>query len=257
MAHDGSLGMAHAYIDAVAKAGAGAVKFQRHEPSEGGEWRVPPPHWSRDVSRQAYWRRTAFSDAEWIELAKHADDLEMLFLCSTFTVEAAEAMDLLLPAWKVASGQVTNTPMLDYMAAYPKPTIISCGMATIKELTEAGRKFEQPVWLHCTSLYPTPLDQVGLHKLLFLGSDGLSDHSGTIWPSLAAATMGAAMVEVHVTFSRQSYGLDTSSSITLDELASLCEGIHAVRLAQQSVDREALLEGPLAEARRIYMGVNG
>lgn len=257
LAHDGSLGMAHAYIDAVAKAGAGAVKFQHHRPDEGGTWRVPP-RWS-DESRAKYWERTGFKAYEWSSLSGHAEGMGLLFLCSTFSVEGAHAMQPFLPAWKVASGQVTNGPMLDYMAAHPKPAIISGGMGAGDELDAALARFEETVFLRATSLYPTPLDRVGLFFTAFVAAystalKGLSDHSGTIWPSLAAATMGAAMVEVHVTFSRDAYGPDTASSITLEELRLLCEGIRAIREAQKPVDREALLKGPLAEARRVYMG---
>ena len=261
MAHDGSLGMAHAYIDAVATAGAEAVKFQRHDPEEGGEWRVKP-EWSRDRTRADYWQRTGFSEPEWYGLAVHAEDSGLLFLCSTFTPEGAQSMEPLLPAWKVASGQVTNGPMLDYMAAHPKPTIISEGMANSEEFTDALYRFREVVALVCTSIYPTPLDRVGLIRGMYAEFEqeegqcwlrGLSDHSGTIWPSLAAATLGATMVEVHVTFSRDAYGPDASSSITLDELRLLCEGIRAIRECQKPVDREALLRGPLAEARRVYM----
>jgi N,N'-diacetyllegionaminate synthase len=265
MAHDGSLGMAHAYVDAVAKAGAGAVKFQAHRFEDGGEWRVRPSH-GQDVSRADYWRRTAFTYTQWAELAEHARMEGLKFLCSSFSVEAARMLERLVPAWKVASGQVTNGPMLDYMAAHPKPTIISGGMSTAEEIRAAARTVgaERVIYLHATSIYPTPLDQVGLHEMACVERDmpkwfpnpsGLSDHSGTIWPALAAATMGAALVEVHVTFSRDAYGPDTASSITIDELRLLCEGIKAIRQAQQPVDREALLRGPLAEARRVYMGV--
>lgn len=268
MAHDGSLVLAHAFIDAVAKAGAEAVKFQMHRPEDGGEWRVPPPPWSRDRSRTDYWRRTAFSLTEWWSLLKHAKEAGLQFLCSAFSVEAAQHLVPMVPAWKVPSGQVTNGPMLDFMAACEKPAIISAGMGTEDEVAAARLRFREVVELQSRSLYPTPLDSVGLRahygsvamwrdgdRVTGTAIRGLSDHSGTIWPALAAATLGAAMVEVHVTFSRDAYGPDVASSITLDELRLLCEGIRATRLAMQPVDREALLKGPLAEARRVYMGV--
>jgi N,N'-diacetyllegionaminate synthase len=257
MAHDGSLGMAHAYVDAAAKAGAGAVKFQYHRPEDGGEWRQRP-FWCQDETRADYWRRTAFTSREWLTLREHAEEEELLFLCSAFSVEAAVALERLVPAWKIPSGQVTNGPLLDYLAAHQRPTIISAGMSLDAELNSAAARFDEVALLHTTSLYPTPLDCVDLFRLGALGwceEAGLSDHSGTIWPALAAATMGAAMVEVHVTFSREAWGPDTASSITIDELRLLCEGIRAIRLAQQPVDREALLRGPLAEMRRVYMGV--
>lgn len=253
MAHDGSLGMAHAYIDAVAKAGAGAVKFQHHRPEEGGRWRARP-FWSEDETRADYWRRTGFTPEGWMSLRAHAEVVGLEFLCSTFSREGAEAMEPLLPAWKVASGQVCNGPMLDYMASHPKPTIISTGMCSPDEYASLTARFPDPLWLVCTSLYPTPMDKVGLLGSMY--NYGLSDHSGTIWPSLAAATLGAALVEVHVTFSRDAYGPDTASSITLDELRLQCEGIRAIQEAQKPVDRMALLKGPLAEARRVYMVVS-
>lgn len=256
LAHDGSLGMAHAYIDAVAAAGAGAVKFQRHRPEDGGEWRERPKY-CQDATRADYWRRTAFRQDEWEDLARHAGSKGLLFLCSAFSVEAAQALEDLVPAWKVPSGQVTNRPMLEYMTAHPKPTIISAGMSSDAEMVGALARFEERVFLQSMSLYPTPLDQVGLGPFgeVYGALIGLSDHSGTIWPSLAAATLGAAMVEVHVTFSRAAYGPDTASSITVAQSGTLCEGIGAIRKAQQPVDRDALLAGPLAEMRRVYMGV--
>lgn len=262
LAHDGSLGMAHAYIDAVAKAGAEAVKFQHHRGDEPGEWRIKPMFC--DYTRQEYWTKTGFDFVQWDGLREHAEQEGLLFLCSTFSGGGAADMDPLLPAWKVPSGQVTNGPMLDYMAAHPKPTIVSAGMATTDELDAAAKRFPLAVILHATSLYPTPLDHVDLFQVGRLQAArwvrgdhatefGLSDHSGTIWPAIAAAAGGVAMVEVHVTFSRDAYGPDTSSSITLDELRLLCEGIRAIRECQKPVDRDALLNGPLAEARRAYM----
>jgi N,N'-diacetyllegionaminate synthase len=260
MAHDGSLGMAHAYIDAVAKAGAEAVKFQRHRPEDGGSWRLRPAY-CQDETRNDYWRRTAFEDDQWRSLAWHAQEVGLIFLCSAFSIESAAALVPLVPAWKIASGQIANTRMVEYMVVSGKPAIISTGMATDHELDEVAARFIHRVILHSTSLYPTPIEQVDLWRIRRLSARynapaGLSDHSGTIWPALAAATMGAAMVEVHVTFSREAYGPDTASSITISELAQLCEGIRAIRQAQQPVDREALLKGPLAEARRVYMGVS-
>jgi N,N'-diacetyllegionaminate synthase len=263
MAHDGSFGTAHAYIDAVAKAGAEAVKFQRHRPEDGGSWRLRPAY-CQDETRNDYWRRTAFGEDEWVELERHAYDKGLMFLCSAFSVEAARALAPLVDAWKIPSGQLTNRPLIDYLVDAPgvktKPAIISTGMATEHELDEVASRFVHRVILHSTSLYPTPLESVDLWRIRRLSARynapaGLSDHSGTIWPALAAATMGAAMVEVHVTFSREAYGPDTASSITIVELAQLCEGIEAIRKAQQPVDREALMRGPLAESRRVYMGV--
>src|ERR687890_906986 len=129
--HDGSLGLAHAFIDAIADAGADGVKFQTHiaaaESTPGEPWRV---RFSRqDESRYDYWKRMEFTEEQWKGLKEHAEERGVLFLSSPFSVEAAEMLERLgIKAWKVASGEVSNPVLLDYLIDTGKPILISTGM---------------------------------------------------------------------------------------------------------------------------------
>src|SRR5258706_2002404 len=118
-AHDGSLGLAHAFIDAIAAAGADAVKFQTHiaaaESTPEEPWRVKFS--SQDASRYDYWKRMEFSEEQWRGLQQHAEEKELLFLSSPFSLEAVELLERVgVCAWKIASGEVSNAPMFARMA---------------------------------------------------------------------------------------------------------------------------------------------
>src|SRR5919201_5678845 len=139
-AHDGSLGLAHAFIDAIAGAGADAVKFQTHlaaaESTPSEPWRV---RFSRqDATRYDYWKRMEFTEAQWHELKRHADERGLLFLSSPFSVEAVELLERVgVAAWKVASGEVGNAPMFERMAAARLPVFLSTGMSPLGEIDAA------------------------------------------------------------------------------------------------------------------------
>jgi N,N'-diacetyllegionaminate synthase len=115
-AHDGSLGMAHAFIDAIANAGADAVKFQTHiakaESTPAEPWRVKFSQ--QDATRMDYWRRMEFTGEQWSGLKRHAEERGLLFISSPFSVEAADLLDRLdIKLWKIASGEVNNQPLFD------------------------------------------------------------------------------------------------------------------------------------------------
>lgn len=251
-AHEGSLGMAHAYVDAVADAGADAVKFQTHladAESTREEWfRIPMS--GQDATRFDYWRRMEFAPDEWERLARHATNRGLIFLSSAFSTAAIELLEALgVPAWKVGSGEVASPELLDSLIATGKPILLSSGMSTYAELRGAVERCRgggcDVAVLQATSRYPVRLEQVGLNVLEELRSRfdcvvGLSDHSGSIWPSVAAVALGAAIVEVHVVFDRRSYGPDVSSSLTLDELALLVAGCRSVwTMRRHPVDKDA------------------
>ena len=263
-AHDGSLGTAHAYIDAVADAGADAIKFQTHiaaaESTAAEPWRVRFS--PQDETRFDYWRRMEFTAPQWRGLKEHADERDLVFLSSAFSPEAVDLLeDLGMAAWKVASGEVSNLPLLRRMIETGKPLLVSTGLATLGELdpvlaeiTDAGVGLGV---LQCTTAYPCPPEQVGIdqldvfrarwndpespHALAKPSWIGLSDHSGTIFPGLAAATLGADLLEVHVTFHRRSFGPDVPASITLEELAELKRGVRFIeRMRTGVVDKTSI-----------------
>lgn len=260
LTHDGSIGLAHNFIDAVASVKADAVKFQVHMP----DIEVP----AEEASRRAYYHRTAFGPSEWRDLKFYAAEQGIIFLASPFTVAAVEMLEGLgVPAWKIASGEVTNRPLQDAIMATRKPIIASTGLSTTDEITRLHR---QLAWgsqtfalLQCASRYPTTYNAVGLNAMVDMMAAydepvGLSDHSGTIWPSVAAMAMGASVIEVHVTMSRHMYGPDVESSVTLDELGQIVQARNAIyTMATHPVDKTRLTEAQqttraIFEARHAY-----
>lgn len=261
LGHDGSLGLAHAFIDAVATTGADAVKFQTHiaeaESSSEERFRV---HFSyQDPTRYAYWQRTSFSPEQWAGLKAHAEEKNLIFLSSPFSPEAVDLLDNLgIVAWKVASGELGSRRMLDRLAATGKPVIASTGMSSMQDaeaLVATLRRIApgRHAILQCTTEYPTPPEHVGInifddYRSRFDCSVGLSDHSGTVWPSIVAASRGARVIEVHVTMSPHMFGPDVSSSLTMAQLAELVRGldfIHAMLLHPLDKDRAAMDKAPL------------
>lgn len=263
-AHDGSLGMAHAYIDAVADAGADGIKFQTHIAAEESTlsepWRVRFS--PQDETRYAYWHRMAFSEPQWQALRTHARKRDLMFLSSPFSVAAVDLLQRIgVTGWKVGAGEITTPDLLERMLDTGLPVLLSNGMSTWAEMDRAVTKAKErdvPVAVfQCTSAYPCPPEKTGLNVLAELRSRyrcpvGLSDHSGTIYAGLAACALGADLLEVHVTFSRQSFGPDVPASVTLDELRRLVQGARFIRTARSSpVDKDAMAES-LAELRATF-----
>lgn len=263
-AHDGSLGMAHAYIDAIADTGADAVKFQTHiaaaESSPAEPWRVAFS--KQDATRYQYWQRMEFTEEQWAGLAQHARDRDLIFLSSPFSVEAVELLNRIgMPAWKVASGEVNNPLLLESMIATGHPILLSSGMSRYSEMDEAVEAIRRGgnhlAIFQCTTAYPTAPEDVGLNILGELAERyrcpvGLSDHSATIYAPLAAVTLGAAIIEVHATLSRRMFGPDVPASLTIEELTSLVSGTAFISKAISCpVDKEARASG-LEELRRTF-----
>jgi len=251
--HEGSLGMAHAFIDAIANTGADAVKFQTHiaaaESTPEEPWRIKFSN--QDTTRYDYWKRMEFTEEQWHGLKVHADERGLIFLSSPFS---SEAVDLLcrvgVEAWKVPSGETANTPMLDQMLATRLPIILSTGLSPLTEIDAAVDRIKAKgvpqVILQCTTAYPCPPEKVGLNLIPFFRERygcavGLSDHSGKIYPGLAAATMGMQMLEIHVTLSREMFGPDVPASLTTVELGQLVEGIRFIeKMIDNPVDKDLM-----------------
>ena len=164
--------------------------------------------------------------------------------------------------WKVASGEITNHALLDAMAATGRPVMLSTGMSPLDEIDAAVERVQATgvplAVLQCTSVYPCPPEAVGLNvigelRLRYGCAAGLSDHSGTIFPGLAAATLGIELIEVHVTLSREMFGPDVAVSLTTAELAQLVAGIRFIeRMRAHPVDKTAV-SADAAPLREIFM----
>jgi N-acetylneuraminate synthase len=263
-AHDGSLGTAHAFIDAATDAGADAVKFQTHlaesESTTAERWRVQFS--SQDATRYDYWKRMEFSLQEWRGLREHAAKAGLLFSSSPFSTAAVSLLDEIdVDFFKVASGEITNLPMIEAIAKTRRPVALSTGMSPWAEIDTAVERLRGSpslAVLQCTSEYPCPPELVGLNVIEALRERyglpvGLSDHSGTIFPGLAAATSLIAVLEVHLTLSRRMFGPDVSASVTTEELATLVEGVRFIeRAVANPVQKDRLVDG-FTQLRRSFM----
>jgi len=266
-AHDGSLGTAHAMIDAAAEAGVDAVKFQTHiadaESTPGEPWRVKFS--PQDETRYDYWKRMEFTPEQWAGLKRHAEEKGLAFLSSPFSMQAVKLLEKVgVAAWKVASGEVNNVPMLRRMAASGLPVLLSSGMSDMEEIADAlailRAAGNPPVCvLQCTSSYPTPPQKVGINVMNEIArrfpdvAVGLSDHSATIFPGLIAAWEGAKVIEVHLTLSRRAFGPDVVASLTVEEMAELVRGVRYVEAMRAHPLNKQALKEDMANMRAIFM----
>ena len=263
-AHDGSLGMAHAYVDAVADAGADAVKFQTHIASEESTldepFRVRFSH--QDGTRFDYWKRMGFSEQQWADLSKHAKSRNLIFFSSPFSVAAVEMlMRIGVPVWKVGSGEVFNKELLSAITKNKAPILLSTGMSSFKDIEDSVEQIKNTgvpfALLQCTSQYPVMMEHVGLNVIdelrrRFRCPVGLSDHSGEMFPAVAALAKGANIIEVHVVFDKRMFGPDTKASITVDQLRFLVEARDAFwTMETHPVDKNAIAAS-LAGTKQIF-----
>jgi N-acetylneuraminate synthase len=263
-AHDGSLGMAHAYIDAIAKTGADAVKFQTHiadeESSTDEQWRVKFSY--QDKTRFDYWKRMEFTREQWAGLKKHASEVGLAFISSPFSIKAAMLLhDIGVPVWKIASGEINNTPFINFIKNTGIPLIISTGMSDLKEIDSCINSLNEKkisfAVLQCTSIYPCPVEKIGINLIPFFKKRyncpaGLSDHSGNLLAGIAAAVYGADIIESHVVLSRDCFGPDVTSSITIQELRRLVDGAGFMKkLADNPVDKDHIYN-EIIETRKLF-----
>jgi N-acetylneuraminate synthase len=264
LSHDGSLGTAHAFIDAIAAAGADAVKFQTHiaaaesTPSEPFRVRFT----RQDASRYDYWKRMEFTAEQWRGLAEHCRERDVLFISSPFSIEAVDLLERIgQPVWKIPSGETSNAQLLDRVLQTGVPVLLSTGMSPLAEIDAAVARVKSrgvPVGVfQCTTAYPCPPERIGLnlipeYRARYGGWVGLSDHSATIYAGLAAAAVGIDMLEVHVALSRDMFGPDVVASVTTAELRQLVDGVRFIeRIRANPVDKDALAQD-MTPLRRIF-----
>ena len=250
-AHEGSLGILHSYIDALAQTGVDAIKFQTHiahaESSEYEPFRVKFSY--EDATRYDYWKRMEFTMDQWREIKAHCDEVGVEFISSPFSNTAVDLLEEVgVSAYKIGSGEVTNLLMLEKIARTGKPVILSSGMSSFDELDTSvqflkERDIDVSV-LQCTTAYPTKPEEWGLNVIDALKTRygvpvGFSDHSGDIFACLAAAAKGAEILEFHAVFDKRMFGPDAKASLTIDEIARLVEGIRAIEIAlSHPVDKQ-------------------
>jgi N-acetylneuraminate synthase len=259
--HDGSFGNAGRLIDAAAAAGADAVKLQTHIARAETLPSAPSPSYFTAEDRMAYFERTAFTPDQWAALRQRATDAGVAFISSAFSLEAVDLLEEIgVAAHKVASGEVTNIPLLERMAATGKPVYLSSGMSTWAELDAAVAVLRQGgplVVMQCASRYPCPADEVGLNVMVEMAERygtpvGFSDHTLGAAAAVAAVALGAVSVEKHFTFSTLMYGSDAQHSMEPGPFAQLAGMLAEARAARDTVIDKDQAAAELADMKRIF-----
>lgn len=239
-AHDGSLGILHSYIDAISTTGVNAIKFQTHiaeaESSPHEPFRKKFSY--EDLTRQDYWRRMEFTPDQWAGIKEHCEIVGLEFLSTPTCVAALDLLESLgVRRFKIGSGDLDNFLLLEHVSRARKQVILSSGISSFDELDATVLFLEKKgcsmVLMQSTSEYPVSAERLGLNlipqfKKRYRHPIGLSDHSGSLFPSLAAVALGATYIETHVVFDRRMFGPDSTASITIDELRQLMAGVHMV-----------------------------
>jgi N,N'-diacetyllegionaminate synthase len=242
-AHEGSLGILYSYIDALAPTGVNAVKFQMHlaeaESSSHEPFRIKFS--LEDETRFDYWKRMGFTLEQWKGIKKHCEGLGLDFICSPFSNLAVDWLqEIGVERYKIGSGEVNNFLLLEKIAQTGKPVILSSGMSSYTELDQTvaflkERKVDFSI-LQCTTAYPTQPENYGLNVIQELQKRynvpiGFSDHSAKTATCIAAAALGASILEFHVVFDRQLFGPDSKSSLTISETKELVEDVRNLATA--------------------------
>jgi sialic acid synthase SpsE len=233
------------------------VKLQTHIFEAESLPNAPNPPYFKDESRQQYFERTAF-DLDQYRLLKRYSEEEcgVEFLSSPFSLEAIDFLERVgVRTYKIPSGEVSNIPLLEKVAATGKKVLLSSGMSSWKELDEAVAVFRDAgpealgnlVLLQCTSEYPCPPEQAGLNVMLEMRDRyrlpiGYSDHTLGVAVPLAAVVLGATVVEKHFTLSKRMYGSDARNSTEPEEFKRLVEAIR---------DAEKAIGGGLAKDEKV------
>jgi pseudaminic acid synthase len=235
-------------IRAAKKAGADAVKLQTYTPdtltmdSDSEHFRIKGTLWEGETLYSLYKR--AYMPWEWHPKLKEVAEEEGIILFSTpfdrTAVDFLEEMNV--PAYKVASFELVDIPLIEYIAGKGKPLIMSTGMATLEEIKEAvnaarAAGSKEIALLKCTSAYPAPPEEMNLRTIPDLAEtfgvvSGLSDHTTGIAVPVAAVSLGASIIEKHFTLSRAKGGPDSAFSLEPDEFGAMVE---AVRVAEKAL----------------------
>jgi N-acetylneuraminate synthase len=249
-AHEGSFKKALSYIEALAKTGVDAVKFQVHiaeaESSIHEPFRVKMA--SQDNTRFDYWKRMEFTLQEWKGLKNHCEEAGVEFLASPFSNAAVDLLEEVgVERYKIGSGEVNNFLLLEKISQTGKPVILSSGMSSFDELDHTvvflkKRRVEISI-LQCTTAYPTQPENYGLNVIGELKERygvpvGYSDHSAKIETCIAVAALGAEILEFHAVFNRNSLGPDAGSSLEMEEISQLVKAVRNIETAlQHPVDK--------------------
>lgn len=241
--HEGSMEKAKQMVLDAFNAGAECVKFQSHviEDEMIPEAKNVIPG-NAKVSIYEIMARCSLSEKEEVRLKEYVEELGMIYLSTPFSRAAADRLEKMnVVAYKIGSGECNNYPLVEHIASFGKPVILSTGMNDLESVSKSVSILEQAgvgyALLHCTSMYPTPYDKVRLGALSELKTAfpkavlGLSDHSIGNYTCFGAVALGASILEKHFTSKKSWAGPDVPISITPAELRDLINGSKAIHQA--------------------------
>lgn len=249
--HNGNLDLALKLIDLAADAGADIVKFQTSTPGKHISKYAPKAEYQAKTTgaegnQLSMVNKISMPQKHWPEIKAYCDQKGIAFWCTAFDLDSVRLLhELDIHYWKIPSGEITNVPYLRQIASYGEPVLMSTGMASLGEVDSALEILQQSgvsrnlvTLLHCTTEYPANLKDINLKAMLAMKSAfpdiagiGYSDHTEGIEVALAAAAMGAAVIEKHFTLDKNMPGPDHKASLSPDELYALVRGIRNVELA--------------------------
>ena len=239
--HDGSFNNAIKLVALASKVGANIVKFQTHIPHSETLKNAPNPSYFSNETRFDYFNRTQFSIDQWKKIKSACDKHSIEFMSSPFSHDAVNMLeDIGVKRYKIASGEVTNIPLIDFIAQTNKPIILSSGMSNWNELDKAVETIRNYnnndlTIMQCSSQYPCSYENVGLNIIEEISKRyncniGFSDHTSTNYASFAAATLGVSLIEKHLTFSRDMYGSDAQFSTEPKQFKDLVSGVKSIEI---------------------------
>ena len=244
--HNGDVDVAKKLIDAAKEAGADAVKFQTFKAENIVVKNAEKAKYQKVIAKEEtqyeMLKKLELSDDDFKDLADYARKKDILFLSSPFDEESTDLLyELDVPAFKIGSGEITNFPLLKYIAKKEKPIILSTGMSSLGEVEEAlnvikSEGIEDVILLQCVSNYPARIEDVNLRAMETLKQSfkipvGFSDHTLGITASIAAVASGACVIEKHFTLDRNLPGPDHKASLEPDELKEMVKAIRDVEKA--------------------------
>lgn len=235
--HNGDLDLAKLLVDAAVDAGANAVKFQAFRADELASIDAPKAEYQlagvgKEESQLVMLKRLELPPFAYAELSRYCERKNIMFLASPFDLGSADLLDSLgMPYFKIASGEITNYPLLRHVAGKGRPVILSTGMSTMEEVQNAVELIASAgngkiVLLHCVTEYPAPVDAVNLRAMVTMREMcnvpvGYSDHTLGIEVAIAAVALGASMIEKHLTLGRDMEGPDHRASLEPGEFKQM------------------------------------
>lgn len=247
--HNGDLSNAKEMVKVAANSGADYVKFQTFKADKLVTRESKLAHYqvesgNSENSQLQLLRKLELSENAHFELKKISKEFNIKFLSTAFDIESTDfLLEMGQELFKIPSGEITNLPYLRYIGAYNKEIILSTGASDFKdiggallELTRAGTKLEKITVLHCTSAYPTSMSEVNLTAMQNIAKEfsvrvGYSDHTIGIEVGIAAAALGATVIEKHFTLGRDMKGPDHKSSLEPGELNDFIRSIRNIEIA--------------------------